>query len=102
MLLQEQGHNILEASDPHEAEYLANREAPDLVILDIALQQGLTGFDAARLLRAKNPNLPILFISGLEPHEIRETITGAEFLKKPFSAKKFRAAVDSLLAKTNG
>ncbi|MCC7108173.1 MAG: response regulator, partial [Deltaproteobacteria bacterium] len=48
----------------HEAWDAAADDPPRLVILD-ALMPKMTGFDCAKLLRQKSPDVPIIFLSGV-------------------------------------
>ena len=69
-----------------------------VVVVDINLRTGTTGFDVARYARSINPRLPVLFISGLpSPGMSRFGVEGAAFLEKPFSPSELVSALGALL-----
>jgi CheY-like chemotaxis protein len=78
----------------------------DVAIVDIYLP-GMDGIKVIRQLRASNPGLPILAISGVELRPTQRTaldlfpaagLADIPSLKKPFRAADIRAAIDALLA----
>jgi PAS domain S-box-containing protein len=91
--LEEQGYNVREAADGHEGIAEAEREAPDLIVLDF-IMPGLSGADVARHLRETSPGLPILFVSGYsETDAVKSTAPDAPLLAKPFRAEALQKAV---------
>ncbi len=65
----------------------------DLAVLDIKLDDG-TGFDAARYLRALQPDIPILFITGYCENDIVGSMPENSFmLTKPFDFLYFLQVV---------
>ncbi|HKU97478.1 MAG TPA: response regulator transcription factor [Vineibacter sp.] len=55
---------ILEASNPTDGYSLYQRQQPDVVIVDLAMQgKGFSGLDLIRRLRQRNEQLPILVFS---------------------------------------
>ena len=91
--LEEQGYNVREAADGHEGIAEAERETPDLIILDF-IMPGLSGADVARHLRKSSPGLPILFVSGYsETEAVKSTAPDAPLLAKPFRAEALQKAV---------
>lgn len=77
------------------------REAPDLVILDVAME-GMSGWELCAILRRQSNtrSVPILFLTGRS--EVKDRITamqlgGSDYLAKPFSAEELRRKVRSLL-----
>ncbi|MAG98524.1 MAG: hypothetical protein CMM08_17775 [Rhodospirillaceae bacterium] len=72
-----------------------------LVLTDIALPGGMDGREIARLVRAKNPNLPFVFISGYaEEIELmaRNLRPGDQLLAKPFDPDVLEAMISQALA----
>ncbi|MEI9974332.1 MAG: response regulator [Ignavibacteriota bacterium] len=80
LILRQDGYSVLEAADFQSAENLHRRHQGeiDLVLTDISLP-GLTGCELAATLREIDPNLQVLFMSGLPDGE-----QYAPFLRKPF------------------
>src|SRR4249920_273647 len=64
--LRDAGYGVLEASDADQAlGYLRNRCPIDVVITDIELGVGPTGWDVAETFRAARSDIPIIYISGV-------------------------------------
>ena len=78
------GHEVVVTHSAAEA--LAQNRRVQAAVLDVRLPDG-TGLDVARQLRARDPAIQILFISGyaegLEPQR-RAAVPDAEALEKPF------------------
>ena len=91
--LEEQGYMVREAADGREGIAEAERETPDLIVLDF-IMPGLSGAEVARRLRDSNPDLPILFVSGYsETDAVKSTAPDAPLLAKPFRAEALQKAV---------
>lgn len=62
----------------------ANASSIHLLITDINLREGTTGFDISRFARRLSPSMPVIYVSG-EPREalINFAVEGATFLYKP-------------------
>jgi len=92
-------HEVLVAHSAEEAiKTLRNRAARlDLLITDVLLP-GSAGPDLANRLRAEDPGLQVLFISG-HPGGFANgaALHPSAFLRKPFSIDEFLARVDGLL-----
>ncbi len=101
-LLEEQGYNVLAASNSYEATQICttHRGAVDLLLTDVVMPK-TNGQELARSLSVLRRRMRILFMSGYPS----ETIVrhgalgpGAAFLEKPFTpdalAKKVRAVLD--------
>jgi PAS domain S-box-containing protein len=92
-------HPIAVADAASAAAELERPERVALLLTDVVLPGGATGFDLARKARHKWPELPVLFISGfadpsLMPDDFRANAT---LLMKPFRASQLSEAVASAL-----
>jgi CheY-like chemotaxis protein len=71
-MLVAKGFDVCQASDGAQAVQIAREKVPDLVILDLAMPV-MNGLEAARLLRARTPHLPlVLFTNTVGPNVERE------------------------------
>ena len=97
--LQRLGYQVASAVSPAEA-LAANWGPIDLLVTDVVMP-GMSGGELAERLRASNPCLRVLFISGyMEAEEARRSIQvkGTAFLQKPFASPELARAVRSALA----
>jgi CheY-like chemotaxis protein len=99
--LEEQGYDVLLAEDGRRALELALSSARvlRLVILDLTMPE-LSGAEVARRLRALQPELPILMISGYGEQETIQRLEGVSvegFISKPFTDKQLAAAVSAVV-----
>src|SRR5215207_3502860 len=63
MILEYEGYDILEASSGADGLVIADREAPDLVFLDVKMP-GMDGLEVLQRLQAARETLPVVVISG--------------------------------------
>ncbi len=100
--LEQQGFEVICASDGNEAIQLARREHPDLILLDIMLP-GQTGIDVTRTLR-KESKVPIIMVTakGEEIDKVLGLEMGADdYVPKPFSPRELVARVKAVLRRTS-
>ena len=70
----------------------------DLVVMDFAMP-GMNGVETARMIRARWPQLPILFITGhAETAALADDITQQSLLRKPFVTAELEARMRQLLS----
>ena len=97
------GYEVVTGSNGEEAVELANKEFPDLILLDVRMPR-LTGYDACKKIK-ENPQLkdiPVVFLSAKgQESEIQSGMeAGAEeYLLKPFAPDQLTDRVRSILAK---
>ena len=101
-VLEKRGHETLTAADGREAFEIAEREHPDLVILDLQMPDQ-TGTDFyRRLMKHKDlENIPIIVVSGLAGRHLAVREPVAVF-DKPIDPEEFGATVDRALGIENG
>ncbi len=93
-ILAEAGYTVLEARNGVQAVRIVARQGPiDLLVSDIVMP-GMSGRDLALRLRDKDPELPIVFMSGYSD----DALLGGDFtttrlLPKPFDAELLLRAV---------
>ena len=101
-VLQKRGHETLTAADGVEAFEVAQRERPDLVILDLQMPQQ-TGTDFYRRLMKDRElsEIPIIVVSGLAGRHLALKEPVAVF-DKPIDPEEFGDTVDRTLGVTRG
>jgi two-component system nitrogen regulation response regulator NtrX len=90
MTLEYEGYEFLGAATGQEGLALAEREAPDLVLLDVKMP-GMDGLDVLERLRNMNETTPVVMISGhgTTSTAVEATKRGAfDFIDKPFESDK--------------
>lgn len=89
--LQARGVQVKAALTDKEALELLEKQAAEMAVLvtDINLGTGVTGFDIARRARALNPALTVVYITGNLEQVERFGVDGAVLVEKPFPADEF-------------
>ena len=101
MYLEREGFAVRSAGDGHAALAAVEREAPDLVVLDLMLP-GIDGWEVCRRMRAQS-DLPIIMLTARD--ETVDKIVGLElgadaYLTKPFDPRELVAWVKSVLRRS--
>jgi DNA-binding response OmpR family regulator len=97
--LNEEGYDVAWAQNGRQALELFDSRIFDLVILDIMLPF-VDGFDVARNIRKKTPQVPILMLTARTgvKDRVKGLETGADdYLTKPFHLEELLARIKSLL-----
>src|SRR5438270_6927653 len=101
MTLEYEGYDFIGAATGQEGLALADRENPDLVLLDVKMP-GMDGLEVLERLRNMNESLPIVVVSGhgTISTAVEATKKGAfDFIEKPFASERvlvsLRNALDS-------
>jgi len=95
--LQHNGYEVVVAFDGAQGIFMAHKESPDLIILDIRMPAG-DGFSVAEKLRQSNQTepIPIIFLTGSPEKNAEERAMqlGARFyIKKPYDPEELLEAV---------
>jgi two-component system, NtrC family, nitrogen regulation response regulator NtrX len=102
MILEYEGYEVLEASSGPDAISIVEREAPDLVFLDIKMP-GMDGLDALQRIRTSNDALPVVIISGhgTVSTAVEATKAGAfDFIEKPLTTERVLVTIRNALDRT--
>ncbi|MEI7501359.1 MAG: response regulator, partial [Bacteroidota bacterium] len=100
-ILKVEGYKIRPVSNGDIALQVAEKEKPDLILLDI-MMPGINGYEVCRRLK-ENPDLsdiPVIFISALsDTKDIVKALAlgGVDFINKPFQAEEVKARVNTHL-----
>jgi len=94
-------YEILVAADGTSALEIAEKQLPDLILLDIVMPD-MNGFEV--LTRLKNSpttiNIPVIFITGLDSAEDEEkgiSLGAVDYITKPFHKSVVKARIDTHL-----
>ncbi|TLX06925.1 PAS domain S-box protein [Rhizobium sp. MHM7A] len=94
------GYTVREAENGRRALEVL-RENADIALLftDIVMPGGITGDELAREVRVMRPDIAVLFTSGYSEPGLAEkgTVPGAEWLRKPYTAKELALKIRELL-----
>ena len=99
--LQSNGYEVIAAFDGAQGVFMAHKEKPDLIILDIRMPAG-DGFSVAERLKRSSHTwtIPIIFLTGSPEREAegRAMDLGARFfIKKPYDPEELLDAVKRAL-----
>jgi len=97
--LKEECYAVDRAGDGEEAEFLAETNDYDLIVLDLMIPK-IDGFQVCRDIRDRKVTTPILMLTALDSvsDKVKGLDCGADdYLTKPFSFEEFLARVRALL-----
>jgi len=98
------GHGVREAANGAAALAAVDERRPDLVLLDV-MMPGEDGFEVCRKLRAKDRELPVVFLTAKDSDEdeVRGLAVGADdFLSKTVDESVLLVRLDRVLERTTG
>ncbi|MEV7784376.1 response regulator transcription factor [Streptomyces sp. NPDC088106] len=93
------GFDVDAAGDLTEALAQVARHSPDVIVLDVMLP-GADGFEILQLLRARDIDVPVLFLTARDAVEDRVRglrLGGDDYVTKPFSVVEVGARLQALL-----
>ena len=101
--LSTQGWTILEAENGQQALEIARGERPDLVLLDVDMGAGPSGFDVCRELKAAadTKDIPIVMLTAHDSESDRAVgfaAGAAQYLSKPFGPLELIDTIRAILA----
>jgi DNA-binding response OmpR family regulator len=103
VLLERAGHTVVEAANGLEALSVFEADAPDLVVLDVAMPE-LDGWQTLERIRDLS-DVPVLILTARagELDKVRGLRGGADdYVTKPFGRQELLARVEALLRRTSG
>ncbi|OYP35237.1 response regulator transcription factor [Rhodopirellula sp. MGV] len=99
--LENEGYQVIIARDGNQGLALAEKESPNLIILDMMMPKR-SGFLVLEKLRRMNETMvPVIMITGNEGsrHKAYAELLGvSDYIRKPFQMDKLIRAVDTQLA----
>ena len=98
MLLEFRGHEVLTADDGSRGFATAQRQSPDVIVLDLMMPV-MDGFTALEALRGdeRTAEIPVVILSALGSTEVRQRchdLGARTFLQKPYNPEDLLRAVE--------
>ena len=102
LVLQAKGHKVLTATNPVDGFKLVQENKPDLIILDVMMNEPDDGFVLAQKFMKNNINTPIIMYTSISKaigldYGINELVPVNDFVEKPVSPAELIEKVDKLL-----
>ena len=100
--LENAGYEVVIARDGNQGLALAERENPDLMILDMMMPKRSGFLVLEKLRRVRDVPLPVIMITGNEGsrHKAYAELLGVtDYIQKPFAMSRLIGAVDKMLDK---
>jgi DNA-binding response OmpR family regulator len=103
MVLENAGYEFLGAMNAENGMMLIEEKKPDLVILDVMMEQQDDGFFMAQELRSKGVQIPIIMltsissVTGMKYAKDNEMIQVDEFMEKPIAPADLLGKIRNLL-----
>lgn len=102
-LLEKQGYKVVAGHNPKDGMELLKKEKPDLLILDVMMEEADDGFAMAQKIRREGNKIPIIMltsiakITGQTYGKDNAMVPVDEFFEKPVQAEKLLKAVKKYL-----
>ncbi len=97
MLMRIWGYEVLgPASSSEQALEIAEKDKPDVILMDISIQGNMDGIDTARQIDEQF-QIPVIFTTGYSHGELyqrAQTVISAAFLVKPYGIDELKAAIE--------
>ena len=102
LLLEPQGHEVLVANDGSRGFAMAQRQVPDVIVLDLMMPV-MDGTWLLKMLRGSETtaSVPVMVLSARRDDETQrqcEAFGVQVYLQKPFQSEEFISAVENLVA----
>src|SRR3954451_19799286 len=108
-----EGHRVTAVGDGETALEAAQERSFDVVLLDVALGAGPTGYDVARMLRSRRDVVPIIMLTALDSEADAVQGLGAgpaagadaaapASLTRPFGLAELRSRIRAVLRRAQG
>lgn len=96
-LLESEGYEVLESVETGSAAIrIAKQENPDVILMDVMLEDNLSGCDAALEIRKCNPQILIIFLTAYSDKEMIDFAVDSKafgYLLKPYRDKEILATL---------
>lgn len=104
LVLKSNGFEVVTANNPDDGYKLVKEKSPDLIILDVMMDEPDDGFFLAQKLRKENVTTPILMYTSVSKttgydFDKGDMVPVDEFVEKPISPEELIQKVNKLLNK---
>lgn len=107
VVLENRGHDVCTAYSGAEARELLATQTPDAAVIDVMMETMSAGFDLAREIHSKFPDMPLLILSGVrdalglkfEFEPDKDWLPIVKFLEKPVPPSDLADEVEALVTK---
>ena len=104
VILEDAGYIVDVASSGIEGRTAATDKPPDLVVLDVIMEQPDAGFETAKWFASNHPGIPVIMLSSIAEAADSlfdtSTLSVAELVNKPIAPDDLLATVARLLARS--
>ncbi len=104
LVLKSKGYNVITAKNPNDGYKIVKEKKPDLIILDVMMDEPDDGFFLAQKFRKENITTPILMYTSVSKaigfeFGKNEMVPVDDFVEKPISPDELVKKVETLLHK---
>ena len=102
LVLTSKGYEVISATNPIDGYQMVKEKSPDLIILDVMMNEPDDGFFLAQKFRKENINTPILMYTSVSKaigidFGVSEIVPVDDFVEKPISPEELIQKVEKLL-----
>ncbi len=95
------GYEVVGTACEGEAAYrMIKRYNPDVILMDVNLEDDIKGTEVAQMIRQEGNETPIIFLSGEKnPHQVQkaEQLGCVDYLLKPVTPKRLKKSLEEAL-----
>jgi DNA-binding response OmpR family regulator len=102
LVLTSKGHEVITANNPDDGYKIVKENSPDLIILDVMMNEPDDGFFLAQKFRKNNITTPIIMYTSVSKttgidYGVNELVPVNEYVEKPISPAQLIEKVEKLL-----
>ena len=102
LVLTSKGHEVITANNPDDGYKIVKENSPDLIILDVMMNEPDDGFFLAQKFRKNNITTPIIMYTSVSKttgidYGVNEMVPVNEYVEKPISPEQLIEKVEKLL-----
>ncbi len=107
LILTSNGYEVITADNPDDGYTIVKEKSPDLIILDVMMNEPDDGFFLAQKFRKENIKIPIIMYTSVSKATgldfgISEIVPVDDFVEKPISPEELISKVKRLITNSTG